>query len=214
MTGISRILFIFAISYIPLADAIAVSFIAPFFITILGVFFLGEKIGIHRSLTLCFGFLGVLIITRSGLGVVHPAILLVTVAALLYAGREVLSGHLSHLDNTFTTMAYTVLLGSTILTFLAPFVWRWPENYSQIRILICMTSLAALAEICIIKSLELAEAVDLAPVHYTLLIWGTIYGYIIFGDLPDSWTWLGVIIIILSGLYSISREKTKVKKGE
>ena len=61
-------------------------------------------------------------------------------------------------------MAYTAFLGSKILTFLAPFVWRWPENYSQIRILICMTSLAALAEICIIKSLELAEVVDLAPV--------------------------------------------------
>ena len=100
MTGISPILLIFAISYVPLADAIAVSFVGPFFVTILGVFFLGEKIWIHRSLTLCVGFLGALIITRPGLGVVHPAVLLVIVAALLYAGRQVLSRHLSHSDNT------------------------------------------------------------------------------------------------------------------
>ena len=213
MAAASPIFFIFAISFVPLADAIAVSFVAPFFVTIFSVFFLGEKIGIHRTLALCLGFFGALIIIRPGLGIVHPAVLLVIIAALLYAGRQVLSRFLSHSDSTFTTMAYTALVGSTILTLLVPFVWRWPDNLYQIGILLCISSLAALAEIYIIKSLELAEAVVLAPVHYTLLIWGTIYGYLIFGDLPDFWTWCGVSIIIISGLYSISRERKKEKKN-
>ncbi len=208
----SPIFFIFAISYVPLADAIAVSFVAPFFVTIMGAFFLGEKIGIKRSSALCIGFLGALIITRPGLGVVHPAVLLAVVAAVLYAGRQVLSRFLSQSDNTFTTICYSGLVGSTFLTIFIPFFWRWPENHLQIGILICMMILAASSEIFIIKSLEVAEAVVLAPVHYTLLIWGTIYGYFIFGDLPDFWTWLGVSIIIVSGLYSINSERKNTRQ--
>ena len=204
---ISPVCFVTALIYVPLADAVAVTFVSPFFVVILAVIFLGEKIGIHRWSAIIIGFLGTMIIIRPGLGVVDPAIFLVLIAAGLFSVRQVISRFLSHSDNTITTIAYTALVGSFWLTFALPFVWKWPTTKMEILFIISITILAALAEICVIKALELAEATLLGPVHYTLIIWGVFYGFIVFNQVPDVWTWLGTAIIISCGMYTMYREK-------
>lgn len=209
----SATLFIVAVSFVPLADAVAVSFIAPFIVTVLGALVLKEKVGIRRWTAVVIGFLGAMIVIRPGLGVVHPAVLLVVVAATFYSLRQVISRALSGSDRTVTTVAYTALAGSFLLTLPLPFVWQWPVSTIQLALLAGTAILAALAEVLVIKALEVAEAAVVAPVHYTLLIWGTMYGYLVFAQLPDPWTWIGALIIVATGVYTLHRERLVAGKS-
>ena len=157
------------------------------------------------------GFIGALIIIRPGGDAVHPAVMLVVLAALLFALRQIIGRLLADTDKTITTIAYTALIGSFIITLPMPLIWQSPQNGFQIVLICSMTVMAAAGEILVIKSLEVAEAVVLAPVHYSLIIWGTIYGYLFFGHLPDLWTWVGTAIIVAAGLFTFYRQ-TKIDR--
>ena len=212
MAASSATIFIVAISFVPLADAVAVSFAAPFIVTVLGALVLREPVGIRRWIAVTIGFVGTLIVIRPGLGVIHPAVMLVLVAALLFALRQVLSRVLSGADHVSTTVAYTALAGSFVLTIPLPFFWRWPTTGVELALLAGIAVLAALAELMVIKALEVAQAVVVAPVQYSLLIWGTMYGYLVFGQLPDLWTWVGALIIVATGFYTLHRERTESRR--
>ncbi|MEM1360315.1 MAG: DMT family transporter [Pseudomonadota bacterium] len=208
--GLSAACYITAVVHVPLADAVAVSFVAPFMVTVAGAIFLNEPVGIRRWIAISLGFLGTLIVIRPGSGAMHPAVFLVVLAAALFATRQILSRSLATSDSTETTIVYTALCSSVLLTIPLPFVWEQPQTTQEIALCISIAILAALAEICVIKALELALAVVVAPVMYSLIIWGTVYGFLVFGHLPDGWTWLGVAIIVATGCYSFYREfKTK-----
>lgn len=202
----SGLLFISAVGYVPLADAVAASFVAPFILTIIGSVALGEKVGIRRWSAVCVGLIGALIIVRPGMGVIHPAIMLVVLAAGFYAARQALGRMLADKDKTVTTVSYTALTASLIVTIPLPFFWQWPDSSQQWLLLISMGILAGIGEVVIIKALEVAEAMVVAPIHYTLIIWGTIYGYFVFNQLPDQWTVLGTSIIIGAGIYTFHRD--------
>ncbi len=208
----SASLFIFAVSYVPLADAVAVSFVAPFMVTLMGALILREPVGIRRWAAVLIGFVGTLIVIRPGLGVVHPAAGLVILAAFFFAIRQIISRALSDTDKTGTTIVYTALVCSAILTLPLPFVWQTP-NGQQIMILVGIAAIAGIAEVCVIKALEMAMAVVIAPVHYTLMIWGTFYGFLVFGQLPDFWTWTGAAIVVASGVYTLRREYVVSRRG-
>lgn len=212
----SATLFILAVQYVPLADAVAVTFVAPLIVTVLGAVILGEPVGIRRWTAAVIGLVGALVVIRPGLGALHPAGLLVLLAALFFAFRQILSRILAAQDPTVTTVAYTALAGSAILTLPLPFVWRWPETTLEIGLLLSIAVLAAFAEYLVIRALEVAQAVVVAPVHYSILVWSTIYGFLIFGQLPDLWTWFGAAIIVISGLYTFRRERqleTPIRSG-
>jgi len=207
MAASSATLFIIAVKFVPLADAVAVSFVAPFIVTVLGAMVLREPVGVRRWIAVTIGFLGAMIVIRPGLGVIHPAVMLVLLAATLFALRQILSRVLSSSDRTATTVAYTALVGSLVLTVPLPFVWRWPNTSVEAVLLVSIAIMAALAELLVIKALEVAQAVVVAPVHYTLLIWSTMYGYLVFAQLPDLWTWIGALIIVATGVYTLRRER-------
>ena len=212
LAGSSAAIFIIAIRYVPLADAVAVSFVAPFLVTILGALVLKEKVGIRRWIAVSIGFIGMLIVVRPGLGVVHPAAGLVLLAAGFFALRQILSRFLSGSDRIRTTVAYTAIFSTALLTLPLGFVWVTATTPLEWGLLAGMSVMAAVAETCVIKALEVAESVALAPVHYSLLIWGTMYGYFVFGQLPDGWTWLGAVIIMATGVYTIHRESVATKR--
>jgi len=211
MAVCSATLFIFAIQYVPLADAVAVTFVAPFMVTMMGALFLGEVVGLRRWIAVALGFAATLIILRPGLGVVHPAMALVVIAAFFFACRQIISRVISDTDKTSTTIVYTAFIGIVVLAIPLPFVWVTPDS-QQILILTGLAVLAGIGEVCVIRALELALAVVLAPVHYTLILWGTFYGWLIFDQLPDVWTWVGAAIIVLTGLYTVRREYLVVSK--
>lgn len=202
----SGALFIYAINYVPLADAVAVSFVAPFMVTVLGASVLKEPVGLRRWLAVVVGFVGMLVVIRPGMGVFHPAIFLVVIAASFFAIRQLVSRWLSGVDSIGTTVAYTSLVAFSITGIAQPFVWRTPENLTVVAIIFGLGLSAAVGEVLIIRALDIAQSVVLAPMHYTLIIWGTLYGFLFFNDLPDRWTLLGCVIIVASGLYTTYRE--------
>jgi S-adenosylmethionine uptake transporter len=198
--------FIVAVGYVPLADAVAVTFVAPFIVTVLGALVLKEPVGIRRWLAVVTGFFGMLIVIRPGMGLFHPAIALVLVAAAFFAVRQLVSRWLSGADPIMTTVVYTALVSFGLTSFAQPFVWVTPASGKLMLLIVAMAILAAIGEVLIIRALDIAQSVVLAPIHYTLIIWGTFYGFVVFGDLPDHWTLVGCGIIVASGLYTSYRE--------
>jgi S-adenosylmethionine uptake transporter len=90
-----------------------------------------------------------------------------------------------------------------------PFVWITPQTSTEILLIISMASMAAIAELLVIKALEVALAVVVSPMQYTIIIWSSFYGFMVFDQLPDSYTIGGTAIIILSGLYTLHRERLR-----
>ena len=202
----SACLFVMALRYVPLADAAAVSFVAPFIVIVLGVSVLKEKVGLRRWISVVLGFVGTLIVIRPGQDVLHPAVFLVVGAAFFFACRQVLSRFLSHADPVSTTVAYTAITSMSLITLMLPFVWRMPDFSRDGLLLVAMSILAALGEFSVIKALSLAQAVVVAPVQYSLIIWSTFYGYLVFAQIPDFWTAIGTLIIVASGIYALRRQ--------
>lgn len=209
----SALLFISGVGFVPLADAVAVTFISPFIVTILGAVMLGEHVGARRWIAVAVGFIGMLIVIRPGMGVFHPAIFFIVGAACTFGFRQVLSRWLSGADGVMTTVAYTSITSSLIISFTLPFVWESPDSLRVWAICAGMAICAGLGEVFIIRALDIGQAVALAPVHYTMIIWGTFYGFIVFGELPDSWTIVGCAIIVASGLYTVHRERLRKAGG-
>lgn len=212
LAGASAAMFIFGVRYVPLADAVAITFVAPFMVTLAAAFVLRERVGIRRWAAVVLGFVGVLIVIRPGMGVMHPAAVFILIAATAFAGRQIISRILGRVDDTMTTVAYTALVSIALLTIPLPFVWQWPETRQEVALLVSFALMAGVAEFFVIKALEVGMAVAVAPVHYTIMIWGTFYGFVIFGDLPDLWTWVGAAIIIATGLYTLHREHLAARR--
>lgn len=207
LAAASATIFIFAIRHVPIADAVAVSFVAPFIVTVVAAVVLREPVGARRWIAVLIGFAGTLIVIRPGTGIVHPAMFLVIIAATCFAMRQILSRAVAGSDRVETTVAYTAIASSIALALPLPFVWRWPQTGTEIALLATIAVLSAVGEIMVIKALEAAQAVAVAPVQYTLMIWGTLWGWLVFGDLPDAWTWTGALVIIATGIYTLDRER-------
>lgn len=203
----SAAFFVLALKHVPLADAIAVTFVAPFIATMLGAVLLGERVGLRRWLAVAVGFAGMLVVVRPGLGVVHPAMALVVLAAACFALRQVASRALLSADSTGTTLAYTAITSVAILGVPVIFLWHPPETWTEVGLLASMAVLAALGESLVVRALDLAEVVVLAPVHYSMILWGTFWGWLVFAELPDGWTLTGAAIIVATGLYTLHRER-------
>ncbi len=214
LAAFSATLFVVAVTYVPLADAVAITFVAPFMVTLMGALILKEPVGIRRWSAVIIGFLGALIVIRPGLGVMHPAAFLLIIAAGAFALRQVLSRVLAGDDKTETTVAYTAITSFVLLSLPLPFVWQMPSLGQELWLLVGIALLAAVAETLVIMALDAAQAVVVAPVHYSLLLWGTLYGFLVFHQLPDFWTWVGALIIVATGLYTLNRERMAARRAK
>lgn len=211
---VSAICFIIGVSFVPLADAVAVTFIAPFIVTILGALFLRETVGLRRWIAVAVGFAGMLIVIRPGLGVFHPAIMFIVIAAFMFAFRQILSRWLSGADSIATTVAYTSITAITASSALLPFVWTWPEDPRLWLVALGLGVTAGLGELLVIRALAIAQAVVVAPMQYSMIVYGTVYGYLVFSDLPDQWTLIGCAVIVASGLYTLHRERLAARRAQ
>lgn len=209
----SAICFVTSVSFVPLADAVAVTFIAPFIVTVLGAIVLREPVGLRRWIAVSVGFVGMLVVIRPGMGVFHPAIGFTVAAACFFALRQILSRSLSGADPVITTVAYTSLTTIVVVSLALPFVWRTPEDARLWWIIFGLALTAGLGEVLVIRALDIAQAVVVAPIHYSIILWSTFYGYVVFTDLPDGWTLIGCAIIVGSGLYTLHRERLSAQKA-
>ena len=207
---LSTILFFYAISVISLAEALTLGFFSPMIVTLLSAFLLKEKVGIRRWSAVIIGFIGVLFVVRPGFNEINLATLTALACGICYAFYIISTRKLSNQDNPFLTLIFTGLTGSVIISLIVPFYWTW-ISVTQIILLISLAAIGTLAHFLLILSLSFAEASKLAPLAYSEIIMSVIIGYYFFGDFPDQWMWLGLIIIIASGVYISLRENVKKK---
>ena len=194
------------LTYLPIAEATAIGFVAPLFITALSVPILKEKVGIHRWSAVVIGFLGVIIIVRPGTEFWHIASIMPLLGAFFFALFQIMTRLLSATENTYTTLFYTGIGGLGWSSLMVPFVWS-PMLRIHFFVFFSVGFMGAIAHLCMISAFDRAEASFLAPYNYTKLLWVAVLGYIIFGDIPGLVMWLGAFIIVSAGFYVFSREK-------
>jgi len=204
--------FFTGLGYIPMADASSIMLTSPIVVTALSMPILKEKVGLRRWASIMIGFIGALIIIRPGTGMMQPAALFPISAAILYGMFQISTRFLSHSEPVLTSLLYSALIGTIVTTLALPFFWQMPTS-SEWLIMISMGLLGGAGQFTLIKSLTIAPAATVAPFNYTNLIWATLFGFIIFGDLPDRWTISGAVIIVASGLYIFHREHLKSQKS-
>ncbi len=202
----STILFFAAIAVMPIADALALVFVAPLVVTALSPLVLGERVGPRRWTAVSLGFVGVLVIVRPGMSAFHSGMLLALGAGTVYALYSLATRKLSGSAPPLVTLAYTALLGALVMSAAVPAVWTRPDAANLLWMAL-MGALAAGGHFLIIKSFEHAEASLLAPLAYSEIVMATVVGYLAFGDFPDLWTWAGIVIVIASGVYVSLRER-------
>ena len=200
-------IFVLAFRYLPLAETHAIAGMAPLFVTALAIPFLGETVGPRRWAAVGVGFIGLLIILRPGLAVWNPATVIPIVGALLWALYQILMRKVSR-DSAATSLLYMAVVGLAIMSVVAPFFWQWPDAAGW-ALLILLGGVAACGHYLLILAFQAAPASVLQPFHYTVLVWATIVGYVVFGNFPDGWTIVGGAVIVLSGLYTFYRERVR-----
>ena len=205
---LSTIFFFYAISLISLAEALTLAFVSPIIVTILSIFYLGEKVGIHRWTAVVIGFLGVLIIVRPGFIEFNFASFSALAAGISYAFYIIYTRKLSFSDSAVVTLIFTGSVGCIIISLIVPFFWS-SLDLKQILFLILLASIGTLGHFLIILSLRLGEASKLAPLGYFEITTNILVGYVFFNDLPDIWIYFGLCLIVFSGLYIFIRENYK-----
>ena len=195
-----------ALGFMPLADAVAITFAGPLLIVALSALILRERVGPRRWAAVVVGFVGMLVIIRPGAGAFQAAALLPVAVAFFYAMYQIITRHLSHRSDPLTMLFYTALVGAVAMTAIVPFDWQTPTA-AQWGMLVAVGFLGGLGHYAIIKAYERSETALVAPFAYTEIIWATALGFVVFGDFPDLATFAGTAIIVASGFYVLHRER-------
>ncbi len=204
----SSVFFISGLRYLPIAEASATGFVSPLFVTALSIGFLGERVGLRRWLATAVGLMGVLVILRPGTSAFHPAAFFPILSALSWASTLVMTRMMSGREAALTTMAYSSLVGVVMLTAMVPFVWVTP-SWHDILFGIFIGVASTAGQWIVVLAFRYADASVLAPFQYTQLLWVSILGFLVFGEVPDGFTVVGAMFVVASGLYIAHRERVR-----
>ena len=200
------ILFFYSISVISLANALTLAFIAPLIVTILSPILLGEKVGLRRWAAVITGFIGSLIVLRPGFVEINIASIAALGTGFLYGIYLIVTRKLHNSDHPLLTLLFTGVVGAIIGSSIMPLVWVQP-TITEWYIMFAIVFFASIGHLLLILSLKYADASKLAPFGYFEIITNIIIGYYFFNHFPDTWTFLGLFIIVCSGIYISRRER-------
>jgi len=206
----ANICFFYAISVISLAKALTLAFIAPLIVTAFSPIILGEKVGVRRWTAVIIGFIGSLVVIRPGFVELNLASFAALGTGVMYGFYLIITRKLSISDNPLLTLLLTGLVGLVIISSVIPFIWVKP-TLNQWSMMAGIGVFACIGHLFLILSLKYADASKLAPFSYFEIITNIIIGYYFFNNFPDNWTFLGLFIIILSGIY-ISRREISIRQ--
>jgi drug/metabolite transporter (DMT)-like permease len=199
--------FFYAISVISLAKALTLAFVAPLIVTAFSPMLLGEKVGVRRWTAVTVGFVGSLVVIRPGFVELNLASFAALGTGVMYGFYMIITRKLSTSDNPLLTLLLTGLVGLIAVSGVMPFIWVNP-SISQWSMMASIGVFACIGHLFVILSLKYADASKLAPLSYFEIITNIIIGYYFFSDFPDNWTFLGLAIIVISGIYISRREAT------
>lgn len=204
----SSLFFISGLRFLPIAEASATGFVAPLLVTALSIVFLGEKVGLRRWIATGVGLIGVIIILRPGTGAFHPAAFFPLVSALAWACTLIMTRMMSGTERATTVMTYSSIAGVCILSALVPFVWVTP-TWHDIAFGLFIGLASTAGQWIVVLAFRYADASVLAPFSYSQLVWVSLLGFLIFGEVPDVYTVTGAAFIVASGLYTAHRERVR-----
>jgi len=222
LLAVATAFFFFSLVHLPLADAIAIFFVQPMMLTLLSAAFLGESIGWHRRIAVVTGFLGALLIIKPGSDSFSLAAILPLGAAAFYSTYIVVTRSVANIDRPMTMQFASGLAAAIILSVVliianylptSSFTPRNPST-SEWLWLAFIGLIAAVGHLLVVMAINRAPASLLAPFGYVEIIAATGLGWYIFGDWPDSISQLGIVIIVLSGLYVFVREQQQAALAE
>lgn len=225
----SYLFYYMALATLGLAETASITFSTPIFVTVFAMFFLGEKIGAFRWFAVIFGLTGVVVIVQPGAGVFDPAAVLALLAAVTYAMSLILTRKIGNRAKggsmTLATLMVFVLYGGVLGLIFSnlgnssphpsfAFLyrgWVWPEAWHWL-LFIGLGCIAAIGFFSLAQAYRLAEASVVTPFEYTYLPWAILWGWVMFGTLPELSTWIGLVMIVGAGLLIVFREAVKGRK--
>lgn len=197
----SNLCFFYAIAFIPLAKAAAISLAAPLIVALLAWPMLKERTTPGRVIALLIGFLGVLVVIRPGTALFHWASLFILTSATAYGVYQILTRQIASVDSAETSALYSAFVGGFGMLLVLPFVWQTPASLLDVGLFIGVGVLGATGHYCVARAFGYAPANIISPFQYFQLLGSVAVGWWLFTEFPDTLTWVGAAIICGAGLY-------------
>jgi S-adenosylmethionine uptake transporter len=222
LIAFATLFFFSGLKYLPIADAISIFFIEPLLVTLMSAVFLGEKVGWRRFCAISIGLLGALIIIRPSFAEVGWPVLLPVGAAVCFSFYILLTRKLVKKEDPIRLQFFAGIFGFMVMSTALMYGTEaqvqvitavWPSK-SEWLLLTCLGLIATIAHLLVANAYRLASVGTLAPFQYVEIIGATLLGYIFFDDFPDTTTWLGISIIIGSGIYVFRRESLLAQQNK
>lgn len=203
---LATISFFFGFAEVGLAEATVIFMVNPLFIAIGAYFFLGEPIGPRRVIAVLAGLAGTMIVIRPGFESFSAYALLPLCASGFFAGYAISTRFLGRDEPVWTSFLYTTIIGALIATPAVPMFWTTP-GWTELSLMVLLGCLGSFGHYLLVRALFVAEAGLLAPFGYLGIVFAIMYSMLVFGHYPDLYTYLGALVIVLSGVYAWYRER-------
>jgi drug/metabolite transporter (DMT)-like permease len=211
--GLTAMLLLFtALSLLPLAEVTALSFTAPLFATVGAALALREKVGVRRWTATLLGFLGALVIVRPGIDTFTGAALIALASAVGVAAAQLSVKSLSRTEHPNAIVLIMGLLMTPMSLLPASFVWTWP-SWTIFWWLLLMGLVATIGQVFLVRAMAAADASAVMPFDFSRLIFASLLGWLMFGEVPDAWTWAGAAIIVAATVYIARREAKLARRA-
>ncbi len=201
-----------SLKLLPMAETYAIAFLSPLLVALLAGLLLRERLDAARWLAVATGFLGVLVVMRPGSGLFGLAALAPMAMALSFALYQLVTRMLGSRDDTYVTMFWSAAAGSIVTAFLLPWNWR-PPDAGALALMAGMGLVGLLGQLAMIRAFTLAPASLASPFIYTQIVWAVLFGFLVFGDLPDFWTLVGAAIVVAAGLRLFRHEARRTRSN-
>jgi drug/metabolite transporter (DMT)-like permease len=205
---VSSVFFYLSLTFLPMAEAAAITFVGPVLITALSGPMLGERITPRQWIAVGLGFVGVLIIIRPGGGLLTPTAIFPLCSALAFSFYQIITRKIVGRENPLTTLFYTALVGAAVTSLGLPFAWHTP-TLEQVPLIMAIGLLGGFGHFLLIRAVTQASPSALAPFIYVQLIWSTLLAFIAFGEFPNSGSLLGMLVIVSAGLLAIDWKRLR-----
>jgi len=213
MLGSATLLYMTALSQMPMADAAAIGFVMPLIAAVLAVPMLNERLDGPRLLAVLAGLGGALVIVRPGFSVFTPYALLPLGMAVCNALYQILTRKLAGVEHPLTSLFWGALVGTVLYTPFLPASGELPREALDWVLFGLMGVFGLVGHLLLIRAYDFASASLLVPMHYSQLVWVILLGYLVFDDFPDGWSLVGMAIIVVSGLYLVNRQRLAVTRS-